>query len=64
MQTSLVIVGVDVANACLDIAVRPSDESLLVPHDTTGITAVIARLSQLRPTRIVLEVTGGMERDS
>jgi transposase len=62
MQTPSVVVGIDVAKAHLDVAVRPSGEPLRVPYDTTGITAVITRLSQLRPTRIVLEATGGMER--
>jgi transposase len=62
MQTAAVVVGIDVAKAYLDVAVRPSGEPLRVPYDTTGITALIARLSQLRPTRIVLEATGGLER--
>ena len=62
MQTALVVVGIDVAKAYLDVAVRPSGEPFRVPYDTTGITAALARLSQLRPTRIVLEATGGLER--
>jgi transposase len=62
MQTALVVVGIDVAKASVDVAVRPSGELFRVPYDTTGITAVIARLSPLRPTRIVLEATGGLER--
>lgn len=62
MQTPSVVVGIDVAKAHLDVAVRPSGEPLSVSYDTTRITAVITRLSQLRPTRIVLEATGGMER--
>ncbi len=62
LRTALVVVGIDVANAYLDIAVRPSGELFRVPHDPTGITAMIARLSPLRPTRIVLEATGGLER--
>ena len=48
--------------ALLNIAVRPSGEPLRVPYDTTRDHRVITRLRQLRPTRIVLEATGGMER--
>lgn len=62
MQPSSVVVGIDVSKAHLDVAVRPPSESLRVPYDATGITTVIARLSQWRPTRIVLEATGGLER--
>ncbi len=62
MQTPSVVVGIDVSKAHLDVALRPAGESLRGPYDAQGITTVIARLSQLRPTRIVLEATGGLER--
>ena len=41
------------------MGVRPSDERTSVPH---GITTLIAQLTQVQPTRIVLEATGGLER--
>ena len=62
MQTPSVVVGIDVSKAHLDVAVRPSGEPVRVPYDATGITTVIARLSPMRPTRIVVEATGGLER--
>ena len=36
MQTPSVVVGIDVAKAYLDVAVRPAGESLRVPYDATG----------------------------
>ncbi|MGH7256132.1 MAG: IS110 family transposase [Nitrospirales bacterium] len=62
MQTPSVVVGIDVSNAHLDVAVRPSGEPVSVAYDAEGIATVLARLSQVRPTRIVVEATGGLER--
>jgi transposase len=62
MQTPLVFVGIDVSKARLDVGVRPSDERTSVPYDAHGITTLIAQLTQVQPTRIVLEATGGLER--
>jgi transposase len=52
-------VGIDVAKATLDIAVRPTAETWSVPNEATGIDALVARLGPLAPTLIVLEATGG-----
>ena len=62
MQTPLVFVGIDVSKARLDVGVRPSDERTSVPYDAHGITTLIAQLTQVQPTRIVMEATGGLER--
>ena len=55
-------VGIDVAKAQLDIALRPSGERWSVPNDTNGVTMLVDRLQTLQPTLIVLEATGGLER--
>ena len=55
-------VGIDVAKAQLDIALRPSGERWAVPHDTNGVTTRVERMQTLQPTLIVLEATGGLER--
>ena len=55
-------VGIDVAQAQLDIALRPSGERWSVPHDTNGVTTLVDRMQTLQPTLIVLEATGGLER--
>jgi transposase len=58
---SAVYVGIDVAKAQLDSAVRPSGEQWVSPHEQEGIAALVARVQALRPTLIVLEATGGRE---
>jgi transposase len=55
-------VGIDVAKAQLDIAVRPSGERWAVPHDADGVVTLVARWQTLHPTLMVLEATGGLER--
>ena len=55
-------VGIDVAKAQLDIALRPSGERWTVPNDTSGVTTLVERMQTLQPTLIVLEATGGLER--
>ena len=54
-------VGIDVAKAHLDLAVRPSGEQWRVPNDEAGIGQVLARVQALQPTLVVLEATGGLE---
>ena len=54
--------GIDVAKAQLDIALRPSGERWSVPNDTNGGTMLVDRMQTLQPTLIVLEATGGLER--
>ena len=55
-------VGIDVAKAQLDIAVRPSGERWAVPNDASGVATLVDRVQALQPTLIVLEATGGLER--
>ena len=55
-------VGIDVAKAQLDIAVRPSGERWVVSNDAGGVVTLVERLQALHPTLIVLEATGGLER--
>ena len=54
-------VGIDVAKAQWDIALRPTGERWAVPHDARGIAPRVDRLQALQPTLIVLEATGGLE---
>jgi transposase len=55
------VVGIDVSEAWLDIAVRPDGESWRTANDADGVAALVARLTPLAPTLIVLEATGGGE---
>jgi transposase len=55
-------VGIDVAKAQLDLALRPTGERWAVTNDEPGIAALVARLQAVQPTLIVLEATGGYHR--
>jgi transposase len=56
-----VFVGIDVAKAAVDVAVRPGDQSWQAPQSEAGIATLVARLGKLAPALIVLEATGGLE---
>jgi transposase len=57
-------VGIDVAKAWLDVAVRPSGETWRVANAPTDLDlgALVERLQQVAPQVVVLEATGGYER--
>ena len=57
-----VFVGVDVSKDQLDVAVLPSGEVWSSSNDQQGAERIAARLTELNPTLVVLEATGGMER--
>jgi len=60
---SEVFVGVDVRQAQLDVSLRPAGTLLSYPNTVTGIEQLIQALGPLCPTLIVMEATGGLERD-
>src|SRR5918912_3598504 len=62
MSATPCFVGIDVAKAQLDIALRPTGERWAVANDDVGIAALVVRLQAMRPTLIVLEATGGYQR--
>jgi transposase len=62
MSTTTYVVGIDVAKAQLDMALRPTGERWAVANDEAGMAALVARLQALLPTLIVLEATGGYQR--
>jgi transposase len=55
-------VGIDVAQAQLDSAIRPTGERWTVPHDARGVATLVDRVPPLQPPLMVLEATGGLER--
>ncbi len=57
-----VAVGIDVAKAQLDIAVEPSGATWTVPRSRGGLRRLPEQLQAQRPTRSVLEASGGYER--
>jgi transposase len=62
LEESPTFIGIDVSKARLDVAMRPSGENESVSNDQPGIKALVKRLSELQPALIVLEATGGVER--
>ena len=59
-----VFVGIDVAKAELEIAVDPVGEGWSVTNDTSGIGKLVRRLTKVEPALVVLEATGGYQRDA
>ncbi len=57
-----VTVGIDVAKAQLDVAVQPTGTTWTVARARGGLRRLPGPLEALRPTRIVLEASGGDER--
>lgn len=62
MEVIPIFVGIDVSKAKLDIAIRPLDETDSLSHDRAGIESLIKRFKEIGPTLIVMEATGGFER--
>jgi transposase len=62
LEDSSIFVGIDVSKARLDVAVRPSGHSESVTNDQGGIKTLVKRLGEIQAALIVLEATGGFER--
>lgn len=56
-----VVVGIDIAKAALDAAVRPRGEERHRANDAAGIAELVAWLQLLGPQVLVVEATGGSE---
>ena len=61
MEQEAIYVGIDVAKAQLDVAVRPADEGWVVSNDDAGVRQLVSRLKTLEPVMVVLEASGGIE---
>jgi transposase len=59
---SQIFVGIDVAKAQLDIALRPTGERWALTNDDAGIAVLVPRLQAIAPQLIVLEATGSYQR--
>lgn len=55
------MVGIDVAQATLAVAVLPAGRTWEVPHTDDGLATLVAELERLAPARVVLEGTGGLQ---
>ncbi len=61
MEQEATYVGIDVAKAQLDVAVRPSGDRWEAPHDEAGVRQMVSRLTALEPVMVLLEASGGLE---
>ena len=61
MEQEPIYVGIDVAKARVDIAVRPSGDIWSVDYDETGVAGLVDRLQAIEPAAVLLEATGGLE---
>jgi transposase len=61
MAQALTFIGIDASKAHLDVAVRPTGAVFRLTNDPAGRAALVARLSPLSPTLVVIEATGGYE---
>ena len=55
-------VGIDVSKAELVVAVRPCGERMTLGNDRAGIKRLVGRLAELKPGLVVVEATGGLQR--
>lgn len=62
MKSREVVVGIDISKATLDVGVLPSSDTWSVPNELEGLAELSCRLSDLSPTLVVMEATGGLER--
>ena len=61
MEQEPIYVGIDVAKAQVDVAVRPTDDRWEVSHDETGVRQLVSHLKALEPVMVLLEASGGLE---
>lgn len=63
MTATPCFVGIDVAQATLDVAVRPAGTAApwQVANDAAGIAGLVAHMQGLAPALVVVEATGGLE---
>ena len=61
MDQEGIYVGMDVAKAQVDVAVRPTDDRREVSYDDAGVRQLVSRLKALEPVMVLLEASGGLE---
>ena len=61
MAQEATYVGIDVAKAKVDVAVRPSADGWEVSNNEAGIRQLVNQLKALEPIMALLEASGGFE---
>lgn len=60
-ETSELFIGIDICKDRLDVADDSNSKPFSVANDDEGVASLVSRLKSLKPTRIVMEATGGLE---
>ena len=61
MSQQPLYIGIDVAKAQLDIAIRPTGQRWQVSYAEKETEGLITQLADLQPTLVILEASGGLE---
>ena len=61
MEQEGIYVGIDVAKAQVDVAVRPTGQRWVVSFDETGVGELVSQMEGLSPALVLLEASGGLE---
>ena len=61
MEQEGIFVGIDVAKAGMDVAIRPTDDIWAISNDEAGIRQLVSRLKTLEPAIVLMEASGGLE---
>ena len=61
MEQEGIYVGIDVAKAQVDVAVRPTGQRWVVSFDETGVGELVSQMEDLSPVLVLLEASGGLE---
>jgi transposase len=56
-------VGIDVAKDELVVHILPTNQKLVEPNSKEGIKKLVAYFKEIEPQQVVLEATGGLERE-
>ena len=61
MEQESTYVGIDVAKAQVDVAVRPTGQRWTMSYEESGVRELVSQLKTLEPAMVLLEATGGLE---
>lgn len=61
MDQETIYVGIDIAKAQVDVAIRPTDDRWEIPYDQKGIRKLVTQLKAANPEMVLLEASGGLE---
>ncbi len=61
MEHAPTYVGIDVAKARVDVAVRPTGRKWTIPYDERGVRELVSQMEETSPALVVLEASGGLE---